>query len=58
MAKARKTKTAPSTKKPAKPPKAVIGTTAKKPAKAAKVAKAVGAGTAPHRVAAILAKLD
>ena len=37
---------------------AVIGTTAKKPAKAAKVAKAVGPGTAPKRVAAILAKLD
>ena len=41
-----------------KPPKALIGTTAKKPAKAAKVAKAVGAGTNPKRVAAILAKLD
>jgi endonuclease III len=38
--------------------KAVIGTTAKKPAKAEKVAKAVGAGTDPERVAAILAKLD
>jgi endonuclease-3 len=38
--------------------KAVIGTTAKKPAKAAEVAKAVGAGTDPKRVAAILAKLD
>jgi endonuclease-3 len=41
-----------------KPSKAPIGTTAKKPAKAAKVAKAVGAGTNPKRVAAILAKLD
>src|SRR5450432_2182372 len=38
--------------------KAVIGATAKKPAKAEKVAKAVGAGTDPERVAAILAKLD
>jgi endonuclease III len=36
----------------------VIGTTAKKPAKAAKVARTVGRGTAPKRVAAILAKLD
>jgi endonuclease III len=41
-----------------KPTKTLIGTTAKKPAKAAKVAKAVGAGTNPRRVAAILAKLD
>jgi endonuclease-3 len=37
---------------------ATIGTIAKKPAKASKVAKAVGAGTDPKRVAAILAKLD
>src|SRR5579859_6499363 len=37
---------------------AAIGTTAKKPAKAAKVAKAVGTGTDPKRVAAILVKLD
>ena len=37
---------------------AVIGTTEKKPAKAAKVARAVGAGSDPKRVAAILAKLD
>ena len=44
------------TPKPAK--LAVIGTTAKKPAKAAKVARTVGAGTDPKRVAAILAKLD
>ena len=43
---------------PSKPSKAAIGTTAKKPAKAARVAKAVGAGTDPKRVAAILAKLD
>jgi endonuclease-3 len=41
-----------------KPSKTLIGTTTKKPAKAAKVAKAVGAGTNPKRVAAILAKLD
>src|SRR3984885_15007885 len=38
--------------------KAPIGTTAKKPAKAAKVAKTVGAGTNPKRVAAILAQVD
>src|SRR6266404_4747382 len=37
---------------------AFIGTTAAKPAKAAKVARAVGRGTDPKRVAAILAKLD
>src|SRR5258707_1465017 len=37
---------------------AVIGTTAEKPAKATKVARAVGRGTDPKRVAAILAKLD
>src|ERR1700694_140465 len=37
---------------------AVIGTTAEKPAKAAKVARTVGRGTDPKRVAAILAKLD
>ncbi len=37
---------------------AVIGTTGKKPAKAVKVARAVGGGTDPKRVAAILAKLD
>lgn len=36
----------------------MIGTTAKKPAKAAKVARAVGRGSDPERVAAILAKLD
>jgi endonuclease-3 len=41
-----------------RPSKTPIGTTAKKPAKAAKVAKIVGAGTDPKRVAAILAKLD
>lgn len=37
---------------------AVIGTAGKKPSKAAKVARTVGAGTDPKRVAAILAKLD
>jgi endonuclease III len=59
MMKTKKTKKTPSTlKRSAKPSKSLIGTTAKKPAKAAKVAKTVGAGTAPHRVAAILAKLD
>ena len=36
----------------------VIGTTAEKPAKAAKVARKVGRGTDPKRVAAILKKLD
>jgi endonuclease III len=41
-----------------RPSKTPIGTTAKKPAKAAKVAKIVGAGTDPKRVAVILAKLD
>lgn len=45
-------------KKRGKLPKSIIGTTGKKPVKAAKVAKAVGAGTDPKRVAAILAKLD
>jgi len=37
---------------------ALIGTTGAKPAKAAKVARTVGRGTDPKRVAAILAKLD
>jgi endonuclease III len=57
---ATKKKRASSSKKqkPRKPAKSLIGTTAKKPAKAAKVAKTVGAGTDPKRVAAILAKLD
>src|ERR1700682_3160134 len=36
----------------------VIGSTAAKPAKAAKVARTVGRGTDPKRVAAIVAKLD
>ena len=53
-----------TSKKPKKPGRsrsaksAMIGTTAKKPAKAAKVARAVGRGSDPERVAAILAKLD
>jgi endonuclease III len=37
---------------------AVIGSTGAKPAKAARVARMVGRGTDPKRVAAILAKLD
>src|SRR5580692_6011364 len=44
--------------KPAKPSKAVIGSTAKKPKQEKKVAKKVGDGTAPSRVSAILQKLD
>jgi endonuclease III len=44
--------------KPRKPTKSPTGTTAKKPVTAAKLAKTVGAGTDPKRVAAILAKLD
>src|ERR1700738_691712 len=40
------------------PKLAVIGSTAEKPAKAAKVARAGGPATDPKRVAAILAKLD
>jgi endonuclease III len=56
MAKMKKKPTA--SKKSGKLAKSVIGTTAQKPAKAAKVAKVTGAGTSPKRVAAILAKLD
>jgi endonuclease-3 len=44
--------------KPTKPSKSVIGSTAKKPKVEAKVAKKVGDGTNPKRVAAILQKLD
>jgi endonuclease III len=44
--------------RPARKKLALIGTTAEKPAKAAKVARTVGKGTDPKRVAAILAKLD
>jgi endonuclease-3 len=53
-----KNKTAKKKNKPAKPSKAVIGSTAKKPKQEAKVAKRVGDGTDPKRVAAILHKLD
>ena len=42
----------------AKPSKAVIGSTEKKPKQEKKVAKKVGDGTDPKRVAAILQKLD
>ena len=52
-----KSKTAKK-RKPARPSKAVIGSTAKKPKVEAKVAKKVGDGTDPKRVAAILHKLD
>lgn len=45
-------------RKASAPKKSATGTTTKKPAKAAKLAKASGAGTDPKRVAAILAKLD
>jgi endonuclease III len=44
--------------KASKPSKTVIGSTAKKPKAEAKVAKRVGDGTAPKRVASILQKLD
>jgi endonuclease III len=57
MAKTKK-KSLVGSKKPHSLPKSVIGTTAQKPAKAAKVAKAAGWGSDPKRVAAILAKLD
>jgi endonuclease III len=53
-----KKKTAVAKKKSGKPTKSVTGTTAQKPAKAAKVTKAAGGGTDPRRVATILAKLD
>jgi endonuclease III len=59
MAKAKtKSKKAAASKKAMRPAKVAIGSTAKKPAKAAKVAKTVGRGSDPKRVAAILAKLD
>jgi endonuclease-3 len=53
--KRRSSKAAPTSKRAKL---AVIGSTAEKPAKAAKVARAVGRGTDPKRVAEILAKLD
>jgi endonuclease-3 len=56
-----KKKTRPSAKKQGHSERAkleVIGSTGAKPEKAAKVARKVGRGTDPKRVAAILAKLD
>ena len=61
MKKTKKKQSRPSAKRrdlSARAKLAVIGTTAAKPAKAAKVARTVGRGTDPKRVAAILAKLD
>src|ERR1700740_2197069 len=61
MKKAKKKKGMPAAKSGGRAEKeelAVIGSTGEKPAKAAKVARAVGRGTDPKRVAAILAKLD
>ena len=61
MKKAKKKKAASPAKKPGRSEQAkleVIGSTAAKPEKAAKVARTVGRGTDPKRVAAILAKLD
>jgi endonuclease-3 len=53
-----KSKVAKKKSKPGRPSKAVIGSTAKKSKVEAKVAKRVGDGTSPKRVAAILQKLD
>jgi endonuclease-3 len=53
-----KMKKSANKKKTSKPLKSRIGTTAKKPGKAARIAKVVGGGTDPKRVAAILAGLD
>ena len=58
MATKKKKGTPSKTHKTSPRTKSAIGTTAKKPVRAAKVSKAVGAGTAPKRVAAILAKLE
>ena len=61
MKKTKKKKAAPPAKKRDQTGRAkleVIGSTAAKPEKAAKVARTVGRGTDPKRVAAILAKLD
>ena len=61
MKKLKKKNTRPQTKKRGHSERAkleVIGSTAAKPEKAAKVARTVGRGTDPKRVAAILAKLD
>jgi endonuclease-3 len=51
-------KKASTSSKSAKPRKSSAGTTARKPAKAAKFPKSAGSGADPKRVAAILAKLD
>jgi len=56
--KRKKTARGPRSRGSSKQAMAVIGSTGAKPAKAAKVARAVGRGTDPKRVAAILAKLD
>ena len=53
-----KTKKSKPTTKKTKAKKSRIGSTAKKPAKAARVAKNVGPGADPKRVAAILDKLE
>jgi endonuclease-3 len=53
-----KAKEPASAKKRAKAPKSLVGTTAKKPAIAARVAKVIGGGSDPKRVATILARLD
>jgi len=59
MKKAKKARSAAKGREgPARAKLAVIGTTREKPAKAAKVARAVGKGMDPKRVSAILAKLD
>ena len=59
MKKAKKARSAAKGReRPARTKLAVIGTTREKPAKAAKVARAVGKGMDPKRVSAILAKLD
>src|SRR5246127_671920 len=61
MKKTKKKKAAPPAKKLDQTGRArleVIGSTAAKPEKAAKVARTLGRGTDPKRVAAILAKLD
>jgi endonuclease-3 len=58
MATKNKKDTSSKTYKASQRKKSATIETAKKPARAAKVAKTVGAGTDPRRVAAILAKLD
>jgi endonuclease-3 len=59
MKRVKKKSTKPAKRRAAEEGKlASIGTTGAKPSRAAKVAQAVGRGTDPKRVAAILAKLD